>query len=289
MEESMKPRKKRNRRRRHRVRHHVLRNSILFCVAACFAVVIYFNMSYVKQNQWYPNFEEDAARQENLLDTEFGRILGEFAKAHNLSLQEWPSELIELGIANPEAEEFVLNYPLKSDHHFTIDLDGLQEADEVPLLFQWDERWGYSEYSGTVMGISGCGPTCLSMVCIYLLNDPNYHPQYIAKFSEDHGYSVDGKGSSWTLISEGGAKLGLDVTEIPLDENRIIKNLKVNNPIICVMGPGDFTTTGHFVVMTGYENGKIKVNDPNSRERSEKLWEYDQIQDQIRNLWVCRL
>ena len=36
------------------------------------------------------------------------------------------------------------------------------------------------------------------------------------------------------------------------------------------------------------EDGKLRVNDPNSRERSEQLWEYDQIKDQIRNLWVCR-
>ena len=82
--------------------------------------------------------------------------------------------------------------------------------------------------------------------------------------------------------------MGLDVVEIPLDENRVIDNLKVGNPIICVMGPGDFTTTGHFIVMTEYKEGKIKINDPNSKLRSEKLWYFDDIKCQIRNLWVCR-
>ena len=104
----------------------------------------------------------------------------------------------------------------------------------------------------------------------------------------DNGYSVKGNGSAWTLISEGGQKLGLDVIEIPLDRDRVFRNLEVDNPIICVMGPGDFTTTGHFIVLTGVEDGKLRVNDPNSRERSEQLWEYDSIRDQIRNLWVCR-
>ncbi len=88
-------------------------------------------------------------------------------------------------------------------------------------------------------------------------------------------------GSAWALFSEGGKELGFDVTEIPLDEERVIANLEVNNPIVAVMGPGDFTTTGHFIVLTGYENGKIKVNDPNNRENSEKLWEFDRIQSQI--------
>ena len=54
------------------------------------------------------------------------------------------------------------------------------------------------------------------------------------------------------------------------------------------MGPGDFTTTGHFIVLVGYENGKIKVNDPNSIKNSEKEWTYEQIKDQIRNLWAIR-
>ena len=54
------------------------------------------------------------------------------------------------------------------------------------------------------------------------------------------------------------------------------------------MGPGDFTTTGHFIVMTGLtDNNKIMINDPNSKKNSKKLWEYDDIYEQIRNLWVC--
>ena len=80
----------------------------------------------------------------------------------------------------------------------------------------------------------------------------------------------------------------MDVTEIPLDKNRVFKNLEAGNPIICVMGPGDFTAKGHFIVMVGSEDGKIKVNDPNSKANSEKLWNYDDIYSQIKNLWVLR-
>ena len=138
------------------------------------------------------------------------------------------------------------------------------------------------------MGLSGCGPTCLSMVCLYLLDDPIYTPQYVAEFAKENGYSGDGNGSAWTLISKGGVELGLDVTEIPLDENRIIRNLEVGNPIICVVGPGDFTSTGHFIIMTGYEDGFVSVNDPNSNARSEQLWDLKAVMSQIRNLWVCR-
>ena len=211
-----------------------------------------------------------------------------FAQEHNLTLSDWPDSLLELLEKNPEAADFVLNYPLKKDLCPEIDLHEYTDCSEVPLFLQWDERWGYTVYGDNIMGLAGCGPTCLSMVCVYLLNDPQYSPRYIADFAQENGYCVPGNGSSWTLISEGGVMLGLDVIEIPLDEDRIIRNLEVGNPVVCIMGPGDFTSTGHFIVMTGYEDGKIKVNDPNSPDRSNMLWDYDAIKDQIRNLWVCR-
>ncbi len=215
-------------------------------------------------------------------------VISDFAKKHNLTLHDWPESLIALLERNPETAEFVLNYPLKKDLRPDIDLREYVNSSEVPLFLQWDERWGYSEYGGEMMGLSGCGPTCLSMVCVFIFNDPQYTPRYIADFAQQYGYCLPGNGSSWTLISEGGIKLGLDVIEIPLDENRIIRNLEVGNPIICVMGPGDFTSSGHFIVMTDYVDGKIKVNDPNSPARSQKLWDYDSMKGQIRNLWVCR-
>lgn len=210
-----------------------------------------------------------------------------FAIKHNLTLSDWPDSLIELMEKNPETTDFVLNYPLKKDLSLDIDLDEYINSSQVPLFLQWDERWGYLQYGDDIIGLSGCGPTCLSMVCIFLLNDPKYSPKYVAEFAQENGYCIPGNGSSWTLISEGGEDLGLDVIEIPLDENRIIRNLEAGNPVICVMGPGDFTSSGHYIVMTGYVDGKIKVNDPNSITRSNMLWDYNAIKDQIRNLWVC--
>lgn len=202
--------------------------------------------------------------------------------------EELPEELIELSEKNPDAREFVLNYPVKKNQTFEIDLSAYENTDSVPLFLQWDERWGYTIYGSNVMGLTGCGPTCLSMVCVYLLHDACYTPRYVADFAEENGYYVEGSGSAWTLISKGGKTLGLDVTEIPLDENRMMKNLELGNPIICIMGPGDFTTTGHFIVLAGCRDGKFIVNDPNSKTNSEKLWSYEKIKGQIKNLWVCR-
>lgn len=202
--------------------------------------------------------------------------------------EQLPEELVVLLEKNPDAEEFVLNYLKKKDQVYEIDLTEQLNSETVPLFFQWDERWGYTTYGSNVMGLTGCGPTCLSMVLLHLLQDATYTPRYVADFAEANGYYVDGSGSAWKLISEGGENLGLEVTELPLDEKRMKKSLELGELIICIMGPGEFTTTGHYIVLCGCKDGKFVVNDPNSKRNSEKLWGYDEMQGQIKNLWACK-
>lgn len=210
-----------------------------------------------------------------------------YAKENGISYGDYPQSLIDLLARNPETEDFVLQYPIYQPEDY--DLDEVATGGGVPLFMQWDQRWGYEKYGSDVIGITGCGPTCLAMVGYYLTGDgETFDPANVADFAEKYGYYASGYGSSWTLISEGGVKLGLDVTEIPLVKKRMTDNLEVGNPIILAMGAGDFTTTGHYIVITGMEDGLFRVNDPNSRENSEKLWSYEQIEGQIRNLWVIR-
>ena len=211
-----------------------------------------------------------------------------FAEENGYKPEAYPDSLVALLDRNPETRDFVLNYPAEFNKKHTVDLSSHADDNGVPLFMQWDSRWGYMEYGDDLVAMNGCGPVCLAMAGYYWTRSDDFNPDKMVRFAIDEGYCVPGNGTSWTLISEGGVKLGLDVTEIPLVESRIKKNLEVGNPIICVMGPGDFTTSGHYIVMTGLEDGMIKVNDPNSYANSEKLWDYDDICDQIRNLWVIR-
>ena len=208
-----------------------------------------------------------------------------YAREHGHSLRDYPQSLLELLKRNPETEQFVLEYPDAKVTIPVIDMSPYLEQDTVPLLLQWDPRWGYMTYGSDVAGLTGCGPVCLSMAALYVTGDPAFSPDAMIRFAAEHNYYVSGSGSSWTLISEGGPKLGLTVTELPLDEGRILKALAAGSPVICAMGPGDFTTSGHFIVIIGTQDGLFQINDPNSRANSHKLWSYEQIKDQIRNLW----
>ena len=59
------------------------------------------------------------------------------------------------------------------------------------------------------------------MAYVYLTGDPSFSPREAAEFATAHGFASDGNGSEWSLIPEGGSLLGLDVTELPLDEGRV--------------------------------------------------------------------
>lgn len=265
------------------VRGRKKRKSKLFAFIILLAIMVFAAAVFI--------FFKTINSNELILSEKAGEIVSQYAEKNGIDYNEYPENLIALLSRNSETKDFVLSYPKEHNEKHKVDMSEYKNSKTVPLFMQWDKRWGYIKYSGDIAGLTGCGPVCLSMAAYYLTKDENMSPDKIIEFAQKNGYALNGiteKGSQWTLISEGGERLGLDVTELPLDENRIIKNLEAGNPIICSMGPGDFTSTGHFIVLVGYENGKIKVNDPNSIKNSKKEWTYERIKDQIRNLWAIR-
>lgn len=213
-----------------------------------------------------------------------------FADQHGLSMADYPEKLIEMLERNPEAEEYVLNYPLEYGKEHAIDISGYADYEGVPLFIQWDKQWGYRDYFGSVAGINGCGPTTLSMVAYHFTRNSKYTPAYMMEFAEANGYGSKGKGTFWGLFGQGGKKLGLTVKELTAEEiaseQRIAAHLEKGELVVMNVGPGVFTEVGHYMLITDYVDGKFKVNDPNSRENSETLWEFALFADQIKMMWA---
>ena len=203
-----------------------------------------------------------------------------------LSPEEYPESLIALYESNPEAKDFVLDYPENKEKEFHIDLSDEVEQGSIPLFLQWDKRWGYEIYGTDFVAVTGCGPTCLSMVRCGLSGDTVWNPLVVAELAQDLGFYVEGSGSSWELMTTGAAEIDLEAKEVIFDAEHILASLKSGNPIICAMRAGDFTTSGHFVVLAGVnEKGEVTVCDPNSRKNSEKPWAVEELMPQIKNLW----
>ncbi|MBR1796448.1 MAG: C39 family peptidase [Clostridiales bacterium] len=221
-------------------------------------------------------------------------VIDAYAADHGIEVFEYPIEIVNLLMSDHETLDFVLHYPEligtqdSPDYPGSIDVSGEYSPLKVPEYYQYDLRWGYRSYVGNVLGINGSGPTALSMVASYLLNNSDMNPAWMAGYAENNGYTTDG-GTSWTLMSDGAIGLGIDVTPIPADEDRVDRNLDVGNLVVCLMGPGDFTDTAQFIVIVGYSDEGYEIRDPGSPIRTHETWSFDALASQMNGCWVMRI
>ncbi len=198
---------------------------------------------------------------------------------------EYPLELAELLEQNEETYDFVKNYTQKEAYiGKSIDLSNDYESGSVPLLMQWDKRWGYDLYGDAMIGLAGCGPTCMAMAYLYYTGDLSMNPRVMAEYAQEEGYHTP-EGTSWEFWTTGAQNLGLSGQEVSLSENSMKAVLDSGGLLVCSMSPGDFTTGGHYILLHGYDNDGFFVNDPNRKSNSDKQWTFDKLSVQIKNLW----
>nr|WP_297171212.1 C39 family peptidase [uncultured Agathobaculum sp.] len=197
----------------------------------------------------------------------------------------YPAAYLDMLAGNRETLDFVLGYPTQ---HTAAPAEYLTEPlDAVPLLLQWDRRWGYQPYGSSTIAVSGCAPACLAMAASYLTGDASITPYRVAQYAANAGCYVPGQGTSWTIFSEAAPAFGITCRQLALDRTQIDAALNAGHPVICSMLPGDFTTEGHFIVLHSRTAEGYLVRDPNSVLRSEKAWSYERLSSQIAGLWEC--
>lgn len=219
---------------------------------------------------------------------------------------EYPMDMLNAVLNNPEMLDFLVGYP---DNEYTIKYlednqkgyNGVWDSDEIdvsgikltkkeknsnyPLFLQWDERWAYIPYGDANIGMAGCGPTCLSMVIVGLTHNSKATPAQIAKYSSEHGYYVQGQGTSWSLMTDVSRQYNIKASWLSNSEQSMKAALDEGKMLICSVGKGDFTIQGHFIVIYGYTEDGFLINDPYCQVRSEKNWTYEKISSQIKTIW----
>lgn len=242
----------------------------------------------------YPEFYRNH-KPEKLEDSEVYTVLKELALEYPEfegvyeERENYPVKLLAALCNNPEMLEYVEGYAKYHSGDKTVAGEAILTAEEMeqqyPLFLQWDKRWGYEEYGDFNIALSGCGPTCLSMVLVAQNRDYTMTPDKVASFAMKNGFYVEGTGTAWSLMTDGAREMGLSSEEIALDEYVMKNQLDAGRMIICSVGPGDFTTLGHFIVIYDYDKNGFRVNDPNSVYRSSRSWAYGELASQIRILW----
>lgn len=198
--------------------------------------------------------------------------------------EEYPEFLLEALSKNTELIDYVLDYNDNNGKVLSNDIGNVKKGD-YPLLLQYDKRWGYAYYGEYNLAISGCGPTTIAMVVAGLTGRNDVTPYTVAKYAMENNYYSE-SGTKWALMKEGIKHFGIKSRELNNSKKLIFKELEKGHPIICSMKPGIFTTTGHFIAIVEIKDNKFIVHDPNSKKKSKGLWSYEEIKDEIRNMWV---
>ncbi len=171
------------------------------------------------------------------------------------------------------------------------DMESVQSAVQVGdgfvvpinMYYQHDPNWEHYKYGGVdSMATHGCGPTALAII-VSSLTDNELIPPDTADWASANGYFSQGSGSVHAIIPDGARNYGLKVELVSSITSESVKYIfSQDKLIVMLMGPGDFTGSGHFLVAHGYDGeGNLYIADPASEENTSKTWPIDTLVSQL--------
>lgn len=182
-----------------------------------------------------------------------------------------------------------------------LEADGKQiltgGAVDIVYYCQADEEWAEQLYGTDPIGPYGCGPTAMAMV-VASMTDTDTDPARMAAWAAENGYWARRSGSYHSIIMGTARAFGLEaesLTDHTVDA--MLRELNYGHVLVALVGPGHFTSGGHFIVLRGATlTGEVLVADPNSLERSLEVWDPQIILDELSSardngapLWVLSI
>ena len=218
----------------------------------------------------------------NLFENTHYNLLGQLIY---LQRDQLPDAEKKLYANNKDTKEYILGY-LNGQQGTPFEYGETVELKrKYPYYVQWDRRWAYDALGGTNVAIGGCGPTVVAMALSGILKDETITPKQISEIENANGYFTS-LGTKWSFFDFIADKYNLKSIKLSLSEASINEAIDRGNPIIASVHPGKFTTVGHIILIVGKDNsGNYIINDPNSYNRTLKVWSYDELKTEIIAMW----
>lgn len=168
---------------------------------------------------------------------------------------------------------------------------------------QSDTRWANSDYSApgekTTIGKSGCGPSCMAMILATFI-DATITPKATCAWARTNGYKAPNQGTYYTYFVPQGAKYGVKVSQVntsniygssgaAASHKRALDAIKAGNYVICCMGKGNWTSSGHFILWYGIDGDQVLVNDPNSTKAGRIKAALSLLQAQVKYYFIVEV
>jgi hypothetical protein len=202
------------------------------------------------------------------------------------------ARLTHVSYSSHYEEEYypVDNYTQFADYNYQAN-EYLQENEiATPLYLQTNEDWADLSY-GTdgeqTVAENGCAILSLSMMLAYLRNEEVW-PDEVLDWAGDQ-YYVQGQGTDWQIFADFADAFDFSYHDLGTDIDQVTHYLKAGHPVIVSVGAGDFTDTGHIMVLATMKGDTVTVLDPNdSPEKNHTTTSYtlDEIANQSLHFWT---
>lgn len=166
------------------------------------------------------------------------------------------------------------------------------------LYLQTDKQWKSIPYAvqgeRSTIGSAGCGPTCAAML-ITTLTGQKVTPVQTCKWSLEHGYKAYQQGTYYSYFVPQFHAYNINCFRINTASGygdvtlnahkKALELVKEGYYIIALMGKGNWTKSGHFVVLW-WADGKVYINDPASTKSSRTCADVRLFQSQCKYYWA---
>lgn len=195
--------------------------------------------------------------------------------AQNATLYEDP-RIVELAMREPEAIDFVRNYP---ESEKTTSAWSADVSSGIPQIYNWDPRWGAFQYAGLPLAVTGSGPCSVAMVYAGLTGKTDKSPADIAALATTDNLATGDAFMSGEFFEREAENLGLTVTKLEQSTASVVDSVKAKNAVICLVEAGVVTDEPHWVVIANVheEDGSVDVFDPTSSKVSSQRWDASTI------------
>lgn len=171
---------------------------------------------------------------------------------------------------------------------------------ERPVSYlQTDPRWGSLDYSAkgekTTIRASGCGPTAMAMV-LATWADKLVTPATECAWALAHGYKAPHQGTYYGYFVPAGKRYGLKVRQInavniygnskSTHHETARKAIEAGHLVIACMGKGNWTSSGHYVLVWDIQGDTIYINDPASTLARRTRGSYALFKTQVKYYWI---
>ncbi len=163
---------------------------------------------------------------------------------------------------------------------------------------QTDKRWKNKPYrvpgETSTIGSAGCGPTAAAML-IETITGKTFTPVDACAWSVEHGYKALKQGTYYAYFEPQFAAFGLSCKMLNWQKSygkpdhpnhdKVASMLKEGYYAIALMGPGLWTTGGHFVVLW-WQDDKVRINDPASTKSARLNGDIKTFRSQVNYYWM---